>query len=59
RLVLPAFGAYTGGLNILDAAFAPLFSTPITAWVMGGEGVYPFDRASLAPDPPSLSRIAG
>jgi len=25
RLVLPAFGAYTGGLNVLDAAFMPLF----------------------------------
>ena len=25
RLVVPAFGAYTGGLNILDDAFEPLF----------------------------------
>ena len=25
RLVMPAFGAFTGGLNVLDAAFPPLF----------------------------------
>ena len=25
RLVMPAFGAYAGGLNILDVAFEPLF----------------------------------
>lgn len=25
RIILPAFGAYTGGLNVLDKAFAPLF----------------------------------
>jgi hypothetical protein len=27
RVVMPAFGAYTGGLNIRDAAFAKLFSS--------------------------------
>ena len=26
RIVLPAFGAYAGGLNVRDAAFAPLFA---------------------------------
>ena len=26
RLVLPAFGAYAGGLNVLDSAFAGLFA---------------------------------
>jgi uncharacterized protein len=25
RLVMPAFGAYTGGLSIRDAAFAKIF----------------------------------
>lgn len=39
RMVLPAFGAYAGGLNILDEAFAPLFETP-TAWALGAKGVY-------------------
>jgi len=26
RLIMPAFGAYTGGLDVLNPAFAPLFS---------------------------------
>ena len=26
RCIMPAFGSYTGGLNVLDAAFDPLFS---------------------------------
>lgn len=50
RLVMPAFGAYAGGLNVLDDAFAPLFSE-LTAHILGGDGVYPFWGASLAPDP--------
>jgi len=58
RMVLPAFGAYTGGLNILDDAFAPLF-VELTAWVMGGEGVYPFTSESFVADSPSLRRHAG
>jgi DNA ligase-associated metallophosphoesterase len=36
RAVMPAFGAYTGGLNIRDAAFAKIFQTPgFTAHVLG------------------------
>ncbi len=49
RLIMPAMGAYTGGLNILDRAFAPLFDSP-TAWVMGADGVYPIGCENLAPD---------
>ncbi|WP_425409166.1 ligase-associated DNA damage response endonuclease PdeM [Hyphococcus sp.] len=49
RLIMPAMGAYTGGLNILDAAYATLFSKPV-AWVMGGEGVYPIAAENLRPD---------
>lgn len=42
RLVLPAFGAYTGGLNVLDAAFTPLFGNDgMRVWMLGQEGVYP------------------
>lgn len=50
RLVMPAFGAYAGGLNVLDQAFAPLF-TDLAAYVLGGDGVYPFWGGALAPDP--------
>ncbi len=49
RLVMPAMGAYTGGLNVLDGAFAPLFRE-ITAWVMGRDGVYPVGEDRLAPE---------
>ena len=49
RMVLPAFGAYAGGLNVLDAAFTPLFED-VTAWVLGGKGVYAFNGPALSPD---------
>ena len=36
RLVMPAFGAYAGGLNVLDEAFAPLFLWHrLEAWMTG------------------------
>jgi DNA ligase-associated metallophosphoesterase len=36
RAVMPAFGAYTGGLSIRDAAFAKIFKTPgFVAHVLG------------------------
>jgi DNA ligase-associated metallophosphoesterase len=36
RAVMPAFGAYAGGLNIRDRAFARIFASPaFTAHVMG------------------------
>lgn len=49
RIIMPAMGAYTGGLNILDSAFTPLFAEPV-AWVMGAYGVYPIAAENLAPD---------
>ena len=35
RLILPAFGAYAGGLNVRDAAFADLFVRPPLAVALG------------------------
>lgn len=35
RAVMPAFGAYAGGLNIRDRAFARIFSTDFVAHVLG------------------------
>jgi hypothetical protein len=49
RLVMPAFGAYAGGLNVLDAAFDGLFGE-LNVHVLGGRSVYPFGRRALAPD---------
>lgn len=41
RAVMPAFGAYTGGLNIRDAAFAAIFGeTNFTAHVLGDRRVH-------------------
>lgn len=35
RMVMPAFGAYAGGLSIRDRAFARIFSADFTAHVLG------------------------
>ena len=35
-LIMPAFGAFTGGLNIRDTAFDGLFTAPPVALIMGG-----------------------
>jgi DNA ligase-associated metallophosphoesterase len=35
RLILPAFGAYTGGLDIGDPAIAGLLTPPCTIYVLG------------------------
>jgi uncharacterized protein len=41
RMILPAFGAYTGGLNIRDKAFDGLFkSGQLVTHVIGEQGVY-------------------
>ncbi len=50
RLVMPAYGALTGGLNVLDAAFAPLFAERMLAAVLGRTGVYLAGIDSLVPD---------
>ncbi len=51
RLVLPALGAYAGGLNVLDAAFAPLFARrPFLVWMLGRDRVYPLARRQLLRD---------
>ena len=51
RLVMPAFGAYAGGLNVLDRAFAELFLRHrLEAWMMGRADVYPVLGSILLPD---------
>lgn len=41
RMVMPAFGAYTGGLNIRHAAFADVFGTlKFTAHMLGAARLY-------------------
>lgn len=50
RMVMPAFGAYTGGLNVLDRAYAEVFDGRFNAWLMGDSQVYPLPSARLVPD---------
>ena len=51
RLVMPAFGAYAGGLNVLDEAFSSLFHWHLMqAWLTGRTSVYPLRASLLLPD---------
>ena len=44
RLILPSFGAYTGGLDVGDAAFADLFAGSFHAYMLGTRRVYAMAR---------------
>ena len=58
RLVLPAFGAYAGGLDVLDAAFQPIFGGGFHAWMLGRERVYPVasrNLVAISRPPPELA----
>ncbi|HEX7758666.1 MAG TPA: phosphoesterase, partial [Caulobacteraceae bacterium] len=50
RLVLPAFGAYAGGLNVLDEAFRPLLVRPPLAVALGRGRAHAVGWRSLRPD---------
>jgi DNA ligase-associated metallophosphoesterase len=50
RLIMPAFGAYTGMLNVLDRAYAGLFDhASFFAYMLGLKRVYPIAGAALRP----------
>ncbi len=44
RLILPSFGAYTGGLDVGDAAFTSLFAGSFHAYMLGTKRVYAIAR---------------
>ena len=48
RLILPAFGAFTGGLNVLDPAVARLFARDFKVTLLGRRGLFDFPKAALA-----------
>ena len=50
RVILPAFGAYAGGLNCRDAAFGGLWSGPVVAGALGRDKVHAVGWGSLAHD---------
>jgi DNA ligase-associated metallophosphoesterase len=47
RLVLPAFGAYAGGLNVLDPAIARLFDFAFNVVMLGRRRLFAFSSAAL------------
>jgi DNA ligase-associated metallophosphoesterase len=50
RCVMPAFGAYAGGLNACDQAFKPLFPNSFTAHLIGAERIFAIARPMLCRD---------
>ncbi len=50
RLILPAFGAYAGGLNVRDEAFAGMFARPPLAGALGVGRVHAVGWRSLVGD---------
>lgn len=51
RLIMPAFGAYCGGLNVLAAEFEPIFGADgVAVWMLGQEGLYPVATRLLRED---------
>lgn len=50
RCVMPAFGAYAGGLNACAPVFEPLFRAGFTAHALGQNRVFAISRAVLCRD---------
>ena len=49
RLILPAFGAYTGGLDVLNPAFAGLLRWPFTVHMLGRRRLHALSSNQLVP----------
>jgi DNA ligase-associated metallophosphoesterase len=47
RLIMPAFGAYTGGLNVSAPEIASLFDGGFTAWMIGRSAIYSVSSSAL------------
>lgn len=52
RLIMPALGAFTGGLNVRDEAFEAVFPKGLAAFVLGESRVRPVAKSSLLKDGP-------
>ncbi|MDX6749625.1 ligase-associated DNA damage response endonuclease PdeM [Geminicoccaceae bacterium 1502E] len=50
RLLMPAFGSLTGGLNALHPAIAGLFPTGFDAWLLGERRVFRVPHGQLRPE---------
>lgn len=49
RLILPAFGAYAGGLDVLDPAIRGLLARAFAVLLIGDKKVFPFGPQHLIP----------
>jgi metallophosphoesterase superfamily enzyme len=49
---MPAIGAFTGGLNVLDDAFGKVFPEGLTAFALGEGKVFVLSGGSLLGDVP-------
>lgn len=50
RLILPAFGSFTGGLNVRDLTFAKLLGADFLAHMLGTDRPYSFAAAHCVSD---------
>ena len=49
-MIMPAFGAYTGSLNVLDRAYHGLFDrATLTAYMLGADRVFAMPGSMLRP----------
>lgn len=50
RMIMPAFGAFTGSLNVLDRAYHGLFNREtLVAYMLGADRVFPLPGSMLRP----------
>ena len=50
RMIMPAFGSYTGGLNVLEAPVREVFQErPFNTLMMGSKGLFSYPSQSLVP----------
>ena len=47
RLILPAFGAYAGGLDVFNPAFAATFPGPFMVYLLGRNSVHAFSSSRI------------
>ncbi len=47
RLVMPAFGAFTGGLDVATAPFAALFASGFRVWMLGRSRIHLFPARAV------------
>jgi DNA ligase-associated metallophosphoesterase len=58
RLILPAFGAYTGGLDVFDAAIARLLAPAFIVHLLGRARIHTLPHARLVQSQPALRGTA-